>query len=249
MSRFLTLLLFALPISTFAQNSVEFPFNPDSNNDGIIAVEDLMIMLSFYGGEWQLPAPSDWASQTMLNLLNYSESLDSIADVQSSIQAAIDSSFLELSSISDSLELVTSFNVFATTANRCYIQVSDFNFVSTDTHYDISNDCGCVFVRLQYGQTWSSPFERAKIRLPEQGLFIGQRIFVKMSNDYSDGAPQNIDHYINGQWEYLTTIQKSQGSGSSNFTDSSSNKTFTWTGSDWTVTTGGVNINPIIPGN
>jgi|GEM_PF-6546705 hypothetical protein len=50
---FLTLLC-ALVITPCMGQGVSFPFNPDSNNDGLVGATDLMTFLSAYGSNWGL---------------------------------------------------------------------------------------------------------------------------------------------------------------------------------------------------
>lgn len=241
MNRFFTLLLAASCLTAVGQ--VEFPWNPDTNDDGIVGAEDLLGLLSVYNGEWELPDPTLWATSTINALLELEAELDSVADYLAQSQAAIDSSLIELTSLQDNISMVTSFNTYTQTNSRCFIDIPDYNYVSSHVHFDITNSCGCVVVKTAYGQTWSDPSTRAKIRLPQEGLFEGQRIFVRMIADYSDGAPQQIEQFVNGSWQYLVTLQEHfPTSGASNFSSSMSNKTFIWNGESWTVSSGGASI-------
>ena len=236
-------LLFAvISVSAYGQSLIEFPYNPDSNGDGEIGVEDLLEMLGDYGGAWTLPDPNEWATGTITNLLDYESDLIELSDSLAELQTILDSTDVELTALQDSLTLITSFNTYTQTNNRCFISIPDYNYVSSHVHFDITNSCGSVEVRMSYGNTWSDPNTRAKIRMPQEGLFVGQRIFVRMSAQYSDGVPQHIEQFVDGSWQHLQTLMEDPGNSPANFDSPLSNKTFIWNGESWNVESGGITI-------
>ena len=236
-------LLFACIVgATFGQDTIEFPYNPDSNGDGLIGVDDLLGMLSEFGEPWTLPDPDLWATGTVTNLLEFESDLIEFSASLAEFEAVLDSTAGALAFLQDSLSLITTFNTYAQTNSRCWISINDENYNTPHWHYDITNSCGSVVVKMQYGQTWSDPEYRGKIRLPQEGLFEGQRIFVRMIADYSDAAPQPIEQFVDGNWQHLTTLVEDNGSGAANFDSPLSNKTFIWNGESWDVQTGGIYI-------
>ena len=74
MNRFFTLLFAASCFTAVGQ--VEFPWNPDTNDDVIVGAEDLLGLLSVYNGEWDLPDPN-LATGTITSLLELQAELDS----------------------------------------------------------------------------------------------------------------------------------------------------------------------------
>jgi len=95
---------------------------------------------------------------------------------------------------------------------------------------------------MELGQIWSDPNSRAKIRMPQEGLFVGQRIFVRRSAAYSDPVPQHIEQYVDGSWQLLHSLVADEGSGGANFNSTLSNKTFIWNGESWDMQSGGTSI-------
>ena len=242
MKPFFSLLLTLMLGTAFGQTSIEFPFNPDSDGDGQIGSDDLLIMLSAFGEPWTLPDPNLWATGTITNLLDYESNLVALSDSLTELQTFLDSTDVALMALQDSLTLITSFNTYTQTNQRCFISIPDYNYVSSHVHFDITNSCGSVEVRMGYGETWSDPNTRAKIRMPQEGLFVGQRIFVRRSADYSDHVPQHIEQFVDGSWQLLHSLVEDQGSGPANFNSTLSNKTFIWNGESWDMQSGGTSI-------
>ena len=234
MKKLFTLLLTAACFTASAQ--VEFPWNPDSNGDGEIGVDDLLGMLASFGESWSLPDPNEWASETLIGLLSFQDSLQqAVIDISQS-QASLDSAISEL----EGLEEVLDYNTYLTTGQRCNVIMYDEASYYTA---EIPNSCSFVVVKAQYGQTW--PYyasDRPKIRLPEIGLFDGQRIHMHRHADYSDHVSFQIQHLVDGQWVVLTEIEEALGGGNS-FSSSLGVKTFIWTSSGWTFTSG---VNQVI---
>ena len=101
MNRFFTLLLAASCLTVVGQ--VEFPWNPDTNDDGIVGAEDLLGLLSVYNGEWELPDPALWATSTINNLLNYEDSLELLSYQLDSIQMSLNEQSEGLDSLESNL--------------------------------------------------------------------------------------------------------------------------------------------------
>jgi hypothetical protein len=49
--------LIALVVAVTAGAQITWPYNPDSDNDGMVTVEDLFSLLSQFGTEWTMEAP------------------------------------------------------------------------------------------------------------------------------------------------------------------------------------------------
>ena len=75
----LAALVFATCCST-ASAQVEFPWNPDSNSDGEIGVDDLLGMLASFGEPWELPDLEMWLDETFSSLLAWDDSLSGVED-------------------------------------------------------------------------------------------------------------------------------------------------------------------------
>ena len=166
MNRFLTLLLAASCLTAVGQ--VEFPWNPDTNDDGIVGAEDLLGLLSVYNGEWELPDPTLWATSTINALLEFQAELDSVNSIIQDAQANITSGLATLDSLV-SIEVCNDYHL-ASQGGACGIYYGgngDNNF------YDIPNSCRVVnVITYYYGGVADSRY----LVLPEQGLFEGQTI-------------------------------------------------------------------------
>jgi len=88
MNRFFTLLLVASYLTAVGQ--VEFPWNPDTNDDGIVGAEDLLGLLSVYNGEWDLPDPTGWATTTVNALLQFETELTALSDSLQQVQLELE---------------------------------------------------------------------------------------------------------------------------------------------------------------
>ena len=91
MKPFFSLLLTLLLGTAFGQTSIEFPYNPDSNGDGEIGVDDLLGMLSGFGESWTLLDPNLWGTGTITNLLDYESNLVALSDSLTELQTFLDS--------------------------------------------------------------------------------------------------------------------------------------------------------------
>ena len=49
MNRLFTLILTAASITASAQSDIDYPYNPDFENDGFVGIEDVLELLSVYG--------------------------------------------------------------------------------------------------------------------------------------------------------------------------------------------------------
>ena len=232
MKQLLTIISCFVVLSMSAQVEA-FPFNPDADSDELITIEDLMTILSLFGQPFVMPDYSEWASGSMLNILAFQDSLADIASDLDALNDSLNDVQSELNELSDSLEQIVDFNSFISTQSPCHIYVWDLPHT-----YQIQDNCGFVIVTAQYGQTWPSNInDRAKIHLPQTGLFEGQKIFMFRTADYSDQTPFHVKHYVNGSWEVLTEIAEDNGSGNANWDSSLSNKVFTWNGDSWSYST------------
>ena len=108
-SLFMTLMLG----TAFGQTSIEFPFNPDSDGDGQIGSDDLLIMLSAYGEPWTLPDPNQWATGTITNLLDYDSQLNALSDSLQLLQS-------HLENLQDSLTGNSNAIIIDHLNNACY---------------------------------------------------------------------------------------------------------------------------------
>jgi len=91
MKPFFSLLLTLMLGTAFGQTSIEFPYNPDSNGDGEIGVDDLLGMLSGFGESWTLLDPNLWGTGTITNLLDYESNLVALSDSLTELQTFLDS--------------------------------------------------------------------------------------------------------------------------------------------------------------
>ena len=206
MNRFFTLLLAATCLTAVGQ--VTYPYNPDGNADGDIAVGDLQDFLVTYGNPF-IPEQIFVDGLTFDDFINQQDFM-------------IDS-------------LVAAISLFLDNGQRCNVFIPDEN---ASYHADIPNSCNFVVVAAQYGQTWPNNVnDRPKIRLPQNGLFLGQRIHMHRHADYSDPWSFQIQHNVNGQWVVLTEIAETQG-GLSAFSSPAGVKTFVWTQTGWSYSSG-----------
>lgn len=119
--------------TAFGQTSIEFPFNPDSDGDGQIGSDDLLIMLSAFGEPWTLPDPNLWATETVTNLLDYDSQLNAMSDSLWLLQS-------HLEDLQDSITDNTNAFIIDHLTNACFYNNS----------YDVVNlDEGCTFASLR----------------------------------------------------------------------------------------------------
>ena len=233
MNRFFTLLLAASCLTAVGQ--VEFPWNPDTNDDGIVGAEDLLGLLSVYNGEWELPDPTLWATGTITSLLELEAELDSIASAQQEMLAAIELATTELQEIGDSLQ---------SNGNTCYAVQGSYNGSS---YTAVPPTCRHVNVYTGYGSGGANP-----LRLPEHGLFVGHTIsFFLMPYGNANRSvpiqPHPNDALSDGATLIPCNGSYCGGSLSSNSSvggDANHNKKFVWDGFRWEhVSSGAVTIN------
>ena len=234
MKKLLTLVLAAACFAASAQ--VDFPWNPDSNGDGEIGVDDLLGMLGSFGEPWELPSPDQWASTTVQNLLSLENQLDSLGEVLQNEQLFLDSLAASLDSVnilafcSDQL---TSWNSLR---NDCFIQMSDGTY--SNYAYHVPDDCFHVTVSTYYGCNCCS--YSLPIRLPQQGMYSGQIIdFTLLRQGGCINGSISIETLVNGSWSEASTLFDSGTNNTSqfntNFFLSPSNKRFIWDGETWVL--------------
>lgn len=127
---------------------------------------------------------------------------------------------------------------FNSIQNSCHIFISDFGYQSDQSnyHYDIPDTCSHAIVTCAYGSSYPVNVEdRAKIRLPESGVFEGQKIFMFRTADYAQPYSFEVQHLVDGYWITLTLIQEDNGPGNQNWDSPLSNKVFTWIDNEWIV--------------
>ena len=158
----ISLCFLALSLSAQIDN---FPFNPDSDYDGSIGIEDLMAMLSNYGQEFELPDYNEWAVGTMYNLLEYNDSLELIADSLSALQS-------QLSYVQDNMESYLDSAISANTSvllnGSVYYNSSSggtLKYVETDAVFFI----GCMNAQNQ------------KYRFPNN-VPVGKKIYAEFNH-------------------------------------------------------------------
>ena len=232
MKNLFTLLLTAVCFT--ASSQVEFPWNPDSNGDGEIGVDDLLGMLASFGEPWALPDPTVWAGETVMDLLAFEEELDSIAMAQQVESSNIQEAIGELQQIGDSLQA---------TGNTCYAVQGESNGSFTA----VPPSCRHVNVYTGYGSGSAIP-----LQLPEQGQFVGQSIsffLLPYGNANRTVAIQSHPNDLLSDGATLVPCNGSYcgGSLSSNVSvggDSNHNKKFVWDGFRWElVSSGAITIN------
>ena len=72
MKHFMTLMALVVAVTAGAQGTTihEYPWNPDSNNDNIIGVDDLLDFLPVFGGEFgNPPEPCDYDGTPLEDLM------------------------------------------------------------------------------------------------------------------------------------------------------------------------------------
>lgn len=232
MKKLFTLLLTAACFTASAQ--VEFPWNPDSNGDGEIGVDDLLGMLASFGESWELPSANQWASTTLQGLLSLENELDSLGQVLQSEQFFLDSLAASLDSVNVLAfcsEQLTSWNSLR---NDCFIQMYDGAY--SNHAYHVPDDCFHVTVSIYYGCNCCS--YSLPIRLPQQGMYVGQIIdFTLLRQGGCINGSISIEALVNGSWSEASTLFDATDNNTSqfntNFFLNPSNKRFIWDGFEW----------------
>ena len=178
MNRFFTLLLAASCLTAVGQ--VEFPWNPDTNDDGIVGAEDLLGLLSVYNGEWELPDPTLWATNTIQNLLSLEQELDSIAQSIENEQVILQNGLQALDSLQQAQACSQLNNGLGDSFGKQYLVYVE---ASNGQAHQLPTDCRHVTVSVGCGSGVSNP-----ILLPE-GSFDGQMLSIFIVPD--NGAPYN----------------------------------------------------------
>lgn len=180
-------LLFACVVgTTFGQSTIEFPYNPDSNGDGFIGVDDILQALSHFDTNWELPDQNSWATDALLNLIAFDNELDSTAQAISAQQAYLDSL---ATSVTCDMALLNS--------ETCYL-----NFSSGTAHLD-NYDCSTVLYQRNGGGGSKI------IRLPTaacegQGIVL---VSLNYSGQGSQGQPLSIQAWDGNNWIDLASMQ------------------------------------------
>ena len=173
--------------TTFGQSTVEFPWNPDTNDDGIVGAEDLLGLLSIYNGEWELPDPSVWASSTIISLvefesdlIDYEAELSDLSDSLAQVQDELDSVQLEIEACDRGEGLYNCAQLYP----------------GNDVVQYLPEDCGTVWT-LHYGGGWSRT-----IRLPPNAL---SNTSILMITEIQAGVSSQlrVEWMQNGVWSLL----------------------------------------------
>jgi len=234
MKNFFTLTLCFLTLSITAQID-NFPFNPDSNSDGFISVDDLMAMLSNFGEPFELPDYTEWSTGTMNNLLEYNESLNLLSDSLSALQS-------QLSSIQENMEsyLDSAINVALTAIDDYFESVKDYYVV-----YDGTSNCcsiniptNCRHLTLAGWNQGSPTSTMVEVRLPLAGLFIGQTIEIRLTEVWNMNGSVTVEGFINGDWQSVGNLSDNPNVGPAQnefgyLTNDYQNEKFVWNGSVW----------------
>lgn len=198
MKNFFTLTLCFFTLSLTAQID-NFPFNPDSNSDGFISVDDLMAMLSNYGEPFELPDYTEWSVGTMNNLLEYNEDLFLLSEQLDSIEYS-------LNLLSQNLEEVINDSLLWT-LNRDACKVS----MSGTNNYEIGLNCQYVFVAIPNS---GSSGGGANLRLPSDIPFEEYSVHVHVNKSGTIACGTNgtgcptvqVQKYENGSWQDFDLI-------------------------------------------
>ena len=237
MNKLFTLLLAAACFTASAQ--VQFPWNPDSNGDGEIGVDDLLGMLSSFGQPWELPDPTIWATESIQNLLAFQDDLESMSDSLSSVEASLSElqSALQLQeenlaqTISDQvLELTDSLSaenntlasMLASAENSADSLQSLVGLEAVDLRGNQSENQGYanpMFFDLspdvELILTTTSLNGHAKVRLPQSDVTIGHRVTLKVSGSISYGQSArswNLQTLVDGEWQSIAGWSKTYAS-------------------------------------
>lgn len=183
-------LLLTLMLGTaFGQTSIEFPFNPDSDGDGQIGSDDLLIMLSAFGEPWTLPDPNLWATDVMLNLISLDAELDSLQSELTAQQTQLDS----LTS-----EALCAYEV---DTEICLAGGGSSSF--SEWHYYLGGQ-NCRTVLYYRDPSNSRPLV---MHLPKENNCEGEEVhFVGTGSEYYQGQPIRIEHWVNDSWVVLASM-------------------------------------------
>lgn len=211
-------LLLTLMLGTaFGQTSIEFPYNPDSNGDGEIGVDDLLGMLSGFAEPWTLPDPNLWATETITNLLDYESDLVALSDSLEQMQ-------LELDSIQSSIIANTNQSVLTHLAGFELHNPHYGNIVARYT----SESCSFAMLRAydynEYGGT---------LRLSSEGREVGDLITVLYTCSNGNAGTWNIQSPSEIGWIQIascTAINGGDGWSGGNYRYF---RTFMWDGTMW----------------
>ena len=234
--------LFALLLATAcftATAQVEFPWNPDSNGDGEIGVDDLLGMLASFGEPWELPDPTIWASESIQNLLVFQADLESMSDSLSSVEASLSElqSALQLQeenfaqTISDQvLELTDSLSaannslasMLANAENTADSLQSLVGLEAVDLRGNQSENQGYpnpMFFDLspdvELILTTTDLNGHAKVRLPQNSVTVGHRVTLKVSGSITSSMSSrswNLQSLVEGEWVNIAGWYKTYSS-------------------------------------
>lgn len=215
-------LLLTLMLGTaFGQTSIEFPYNPDSNGDGEIGVDDLLGMLSGFGEPWTLPDPNLWATGTITNLLDYESELVALSDSLEQMQ-------LELDSVQSVLN-------------------SDVNGIILDhlsgTQYFSPHNPNNTFVITNPSTTFawvravSSNNYGGHLHLTGEDKEVGDLLTILYRSSDGNSGTWQFKAQVNGSWSTIASCAPSGGFDNSGIPWHGSNgmffKTFMWDGALW----------------
>ena len=113
MKRLIALMMCAVSLGASAQSTITYPYNPDGNADGDIAVGDLQDLLSTYGGAF-LPSEilvgdstlSFWVDQLSETVLTQQATIDSLVELQPkeyiiTVPDGLDGDWVTIASVGD----------------------------------------------------------------------------------------------------------------------------------------------------
>ena len=188
MKQLFTLLLSATCFTASAQ--VEFPWNPDSNGDGEIGVDDLLGMLASFGEPWGLPDPNEWASQTLQGLIEWDEELDSLQSELTQQEALLDSLLAEQLCV----------NQIAT--DVCEIGGGG-NYTYQEYHYYLGgHNCRTVLYNKNAEQS-----RDLVMHLPVNDNCDGDEVhFIGTSTSTYQGQPIRIEFWNGNEWAVLASL-------------------------------------------
>lgn len=181
--------LFACVVgTTFGQSLIDFPYNPDSSGDGVIAVDDILQILAHYNTSWELPDPNDWASGTLISLLEFeSELVDyqfellGLSDSLAQVQTELDSVQLEIEACDRAEGLYNCSQLYGN---------------SGPVVQSLPEDCGTVWT-TRYGNGASRT-----IRLPPNAM-PNSAILMVSEHQAGSSSQLRIEIMQNGVWHLL----------------------------------------------
>ena len=261
MKRLITIISCFVVLNLTAQEVVvEYPYNPDFENDGNVGVEDLMQLLGAFGNSFDVEqimldglTLDEWAE--LVNAINISQQqvLDSL--VSNSVQE-VDSIWLELSGDTLRLMPVNSWVVVnSQISNNSSFQVSPLNpddLLPLDCVNWILDDGSAPSIRRMIGvfdgwlyyMTWD--FQLVKITGNSEWMYVTQNIFGEFTEGFASEVFNDYDYNPDSGRLFYMALSDSVIVGFGKYTDQFTSKVFTYdieTGaSNMFVTDNSINI-------